>query len=121
MNHGILAKAIGGWQLNGILTLMTGTPVTFGANGTALNTPGSNQTADQVAEVTKLYGINTPAKGGSAWFSQSSFVQPTGVRFGTSGRNNLSGPTSSTQTLHCSRFSTSRRGGRWNCAARRSV
>ena len=71
---------------------MTGTPFTFGANGSALNTPGASQTADQVAEVTKLYGINTPSKGGSAWFRQASFVQPTGVRFGSSGRNTLSGP-----------------------------
>ena len=60
---------------------MTGLPMTFGANGSALNTPGASQTADQVAEVTKLYGINTPSKGGSPWFSQASFVQPTGVRF----------------------------------------
>jgi hypothetical protein len=92
MNHGLAAKIIGGWQLNGILTLMTGLPMTFTANGSVLNTPGSPQTADQVAEVTKLYGVNTPSKGGSPWFSQSSFVQPTGVRFGTSGRNTLSGP-----------------------------
>jgi outer membrane receptor protein involved in Fe transport len=92
LNHGLAAKTIGGWQINGILTLMTGTPMTFGANGSSLNTPGASQTADQVAEVTKLYGINTPSKGGSPWFSQASFVQPTGVRFGSSGRNTLSGP-----------------------------
>jgi hypothetical protein len=92
MHQGIVAKVLGGWQLNGVLTLMTGTPLTFAANGSTLNTPGSPQTADQVAEVTKLYGINTPSKGGSAWFSQASFVQPQGVRFGTSGRNILSGP-----------------------------
>ena len=92
LNHGLAAKTIGGWQLNGILTLMTGLPMTFGANGNSLNTPGATQTADQVAEVTKLYGINTAAKGGSPWFSTSSFVQPTGVRFGSSGRNTLSGP-----------------------------
>jgi hypothetical protein len=92
LNHGLAAKTIGGWQINGILTLMTGLPMTFGANGTALNTPGASQTADQVADVTKLYGINTPAKGGSPWFSQASFAQPTGVRFGSSGRNTLSGP-----------------------------
>ena len=45
-----------------------------------------------MAPVTKLYGINTPNKGGSPWFSLASFVQPTGVRFGSSGRNTLSGP-----------------------------
>jgi hypothetical protein len=76
----------GGWQIAGILTLMTGLPMTFYADGASLNTPGSPQTADQVAPVTKLYGISTP------WFTQSSFAQPTGVRFGTSGRNILSGP-----------------------------
>jgi hypothetical protein len=92
LNHGMAARVLGGWQVNGILTLMTGLPMTFGANGTALNTPGARQTADQVSEVTKLYGINTPARGGSPWFSLASFVQPTGVRFGTSGRNILSGP-----------------------------
>jgi len=92
MHQGLVAKVLGGWQVNGVLTLMTGLPMTFGANGNSLNTPGASQTADQVAEVTKTYGINTPSKGGSPWFSQSSFVQPTGVRFGTSGRNILSGP-----------------------------
>lgn len=92
MHSGLVAKVLGGWQLNGVLTLMTGTPLTFGANGNTLNTPGSPQTADQVADVTKLYGINTPSKGGSPWFSLASFVQPTGARFGTSGRNILSGP-----------------------------
>ena len=92
LNHGLAAKTIGGWQINSIITLMTGTPMTFGASGSSLNTPGSTQTADQVAPVTLLYGINTPNKGGSPWFSQASFVQPTGVRFGSSGRNTLSGP-----------------------------
>jgi len=92
LQSGLMGKIIGGWQLNGILTLMTGTPMTFGANGNSLNTPGSSQTADQVAPVTILGGVNTPSKGGSAWFSQASFAQPTGVRFGSSGRNTLSGP-----------------------------
>jgi hypothetical protein len=92
LKNGVVGKIVGGWQVNGILTLMTGTPMTFAANGNSLNTPGTSQTADQVAPVTILYGVNTPSKGGSAWFSQASFTQPTGVRFGTSGRNTLSGP-----------------------------
>jgi hypothetical protein len=92
LKSGLMGRIVGGWQLNGILTLMTGTPMTFGANGNSLNTPGAAQTADQVAPVTILHGVNTPSKGGSPWFSQSSFAQPTGVRFGSSGRNTLSGP-----------------------------
>ncbi len=58
------------------------------ASGSSLNTPGETQTPDQVAAVQILHGINT----GNPWFSQASFVQPTGVRFGTTGRNLLSGP-----------------------------
>jgi hypothetical protein len=92
LNSGFASKAFGGWQVNGILTLMTGTPLTFGADGGTLNTPGATQTADQVGPFKVLGGINTPSKGGSAWFDQSAFVQPTGVRFGTSGRNIASGP-----------------------------
>ena len=66
--------------------------MTFTADGSQLNTPGSPQTADLVGQYRVLDGINTPSKGGGAWFLQSSFVQPTGVRFGSSGRNIASGP-----------------------------
>ena len=68
---------------------MTGTPLTISASGTALNTPGNNQTADQVKPVSILHGINI----GSPWFDPTSFTQPTapGV-FGNSGRNIFDGP-----------------------------
>jgi len=98
LNHGIAAQALGGWQLNGILSVLSGTPLTFTANGGTLNTPGTPATADQVGPYTVLGGINTPARGGSAYFLQSSFVQPVynpspGVfRVGNSGRNIVSGP-----------------------------
>jgi hypothetical protein len=80
---------LGGWQVAGILNLMTGTPIgTVGASGSSLNTPGETQTANQVGPVSYPKGINT----GNPWFSTSSFTQPTGVAFGTSGRNPFSGP-----------------------------
>jgi hypothetical protein len=88
LTHGPAAVALGNWQLGGVLSLMTGTPFYISASGSSLNTPGETQTADQVSAVQLLHGINT----GNQWFSTSSFAQPTGVRFGTSGRNLLSGP-----------------------------
>ncbi|HEY3939601.1 MAG TPA: TonB-dependent receptor [Bryobacteraceae bacterium] len=88
VSSGPAAWILGNWQLSGILTAESGTPMTFTASGTSLNTPGETQTANQVAPVQILSGINT----GNPWFSQSSFTQPTGVAFGTSGRNILSGP-----------------------------
>jgi hypothetical protein len=88
LHSGPASWVLGGWQLSGIISLSSGTPMTFGANGGSLNTPGETQTADQVSPVQILGGINV----GNPWFSKGSFVQPTGVRFGTSGRNILSGP-----------------------------
>jgi hypothetical protein len=88
MSHGPAAVILGNWQLAGVLSLMTGTPFSITASGSSLNTPGETQTANQVAPVQILHGINT----GNQWFSTSSFSQPTGVVFGTSGRNILSGP-----------------------------
>jgi len=88
LTSGPLAAITGGWKLSGILSARTGTPLTFTGNGGTLNLPASTQTADQVATVQILGGINT----GNPWFSQSSFAEPVGARFGTSGRNIISGP-----------------------------
>jgi hypothetical protein len=74
--------------VNGILTLMTGIPLNV-TGGSALNTPGSNQTADLIATVTYPKGINV----GNPWFSPTSFAVETrnGV-FGNVGRNAVTGP-----------------------------
>ncbi|MCU1232790.1 MAG: Cna domain protein [Candidatus Solibacter sp.] len=92
LHDGVAARVLGGWQLNAIVAAVTGTPLTFTANGGVLNTPGTPQTADQVGPYRVLGGINVPSQGGSPYFVQSSFVQPTGLRLGTSGRNIVSGP-----------------------------
>jgi hypothetical protein len=67
---------------------MTGLPFNI-TGGSALNTPGSNQTADQVAPYQILHGINI----GSPWFTPTAFVPETqpGV-FGNVGRNSITGP-----------------------------
>jgi len=89
LKNGPAAVILGNWQLAGGLSLLTGTPFYISASGSSLNTPqGETQTANQVAPVQILHGINT----GNLWFSTSSFTQPTGVVFGTSGRNIMSGP-----------------------------
>ncbi len=88
MSTGLMANVLGNWRVNGIVSAYTGTPLTI-TGGSALNTPGSTQTANQVAQVDILHGINI----GNPWFSPTSFVQETrpGV-FGSSGRNSFSGP-----------------------------
>ncbi len=88
LNSGPTANIFGGWQISGVLMLESGTPMTITANGGTLAAPGNTQTADQIAPVQILHGINV----GNPWFSTSSFAQPVGTVFGTSGRNVLSGP-----------------------------
>jgi hypothetical protein len=88
LTHGPAATIIGGWKAAGVLSARTGTPLTFTGNGGTLNLPSSTQTADQVAAIQTLGGINT----GNPWFSTSSFAEPVGLRFGTTGRNIYSGP-----------------------------
>ena len=98
--HGIAAAILGGWQATGILTLRTGSPLTFtdGAGSVSVNASGNTQTPDQVAPIVTLHGINT----GNPWFDRSSFAispntcGPNGTsgacRFGTMGRAVWSGP-----------------------------
>jgi len=68
---------VGGWQIEGILTVMTGLPFTVTYSSTYLNlNQGGTNTPIQVAPVVKLKGINTTSNGGSAWFSPASFAAP---------------------------------------------
>jgi hypothetical protein len=86
---GGIAKAIlGDWQVNGVFAAFTGTPFTVTASGTAVNTPSNTQTADYVGTFDVLGNIGAAGK----WFDTSAFAQPTGVRFGTSSRNQFYGP-----------------------------
>jgi len=78
-----------GWQTNGTFAAYTGTPFTIGASGAELNMPGTSQTADQVKPEVQVIGEIGPNK---TWFDPLAFRQPTGVRFGTTGRNTLRGP-----------------------------
>ena len=89
LNSGLVGSILGGWRITGILTAMSGMPILVTASGTALNLPGTQQTADQVADVQILGGIGP----NSPWFSPSSFAQPTAAGVsGNVGRNSFDGP-----------------------------
>jgi hypothetical protein len=68
---------VGGWQIEGILTVMTGTPFTVTYSSTYLNlSQGGTNTAIQVAPANILDGINTTSNGGSPWFNPAAFAAP---------------------------------------------
>jgi hypothetical protein len=84
-----LGLLLGGWQLNGILSMYSGAPFTVTSSGTSLNAPGSSQRADQIKpEVKKLGGIGPD----QAFFDPLAFAPVTERRFGTAGFNSLRGP-----------------------------
>jgi hypothetical protein len=89
-NGGIAAHILGGWQLNGIFRLATGTPFTATADATACNCPGNSNGnyADALTPVQTLGGIGP----GQPWFSTSSFAVPSPNTFGNAGRNSIRGP-----------------------------
>jgi hypothetical protein len=86
---GVAAAIFGGWQINGLLSMMTGNPFSVSASGTSLNAPESGQRADQVkADVVKLGNVGR----GTAFYDWTAYAPVTTARFGTSGFNTLLGP-----------------------------
>jgi hypothetical protein len=88
-NKSALAWIAGGWEVDGVFAAYTGTPFTLSSpSGSTVNAPGNSQTPDQVGPVVQLGGVGP----GTNWFDPKAFAAPTGVRFGTTGRNVLRRP-----------------------------
>lgn len=85
---GVLAYIAGGWQVNNMISILSGPPFTVYADGTSLNLPGSAQTADQVKPVVKLGGVGS----GTPYYDPTSFADVNEARFGNTGYNILRAP-----------------------------
>ena len=92
---GIADVLLGGWQVNGVMSLMSGTPINIiQGNAVNLNAGGSGQYPDQVKpDVAILGGVGV----GNEYFDRSAYAAvniPAGQpqRFGNSGRNPIRGP-----------------------------
>jgi Carboxypeptidase regulatory-like domain/TonB dependent receptor len=87
---GVLSAIFGGWQLNNIVSLRSGSPFTVTASATLLNSSSITQNpADRVKDkVEILGGIGR----GNAWFDPFAFAPVTEVRLGNSGFNSMVGP-----------------------------
>ncbi|PYT70008.1 MAG: hypothetical protein DMG39_17070 [Acidobacteria bacterium] len=97
--HNAIGRAVlGGWQLNGVWSTVTGAPTTFFADPTFLRSSGNHQTLDLVAPLKKL-GCLGPGDN-CHWYDPSSFAPVPLVidpgdpaqlerqhRFGNTGRN----------------------------------
>jgi hypothetical protein len=84
----VFSAIINDWQVNGLLAAFSGQPFTVTADGADLNTPSNTQTADLVGTFSETGKIGAAG----TWFDTTAFKQPTGVRFGNTGRNQFRGP-----------------------------
>ena len=104
-NEGWTAALFGGWQINGIVSIMSGTPIYIVQNTAFnLNAPGSAQIPDLVKDTVATYPdnkVNRPPTGADPtqyqYFDRSAY-QAVNIpasqqqRFGTSPRNSIRGP-----------------------------
>jgi hypothetical protein len=88
LDGNVFKAVVSDWQVNGVVAAFSGTPFTVTASGTQLNTPSNSQTADLVGSFTETGAIGATG----TWFDPGAFAQPTGVRFGNTGRNQFRGP-----------------------------
>ncbi len=91
LQSGVGNWVLGGWQVQGILNLMTGEPFTVTAAGSTLNAPGNQQRADVVG-TPKLIGDIAGPRGTGLWFTTDAFAVPAQNTFGNGGREIFDGP-----------------------------
>jgi hypothetical protein len=87
--HGRANMLVGGWQLNGILSLFDGLPFSVNSSTNTLNNGGSSR-------ATVLPGANgelpVDQRSLARWFNIAAFTAPATLQFGNTGRNILRGP-----------------------------
>jgi hypothetical protein len=89
-NSGPVRWIAGDWQVNGVMTRMTGRPLNITFSNTSLNAPGNGNRPNLIGtgEPEKL-GLVGP---GQKWFDISRFAAPAANTFGNVGRNIMTGP-----------------------------
>jgi hypothetical protein len=110
-NHGVAGAILGGFQLNGQISHISGGPFSVSPQSNTINDPGNTEYADLVAPYHQLGGHsrtkgNTAVSGGNPWFDPASFANPTeptytatqtptsivAPHFGNTHRNEFRGP-----------------------------
>ncbi len=86
LTSGPATWVLGGWQVNGILTAMSGNAINFSSSAPN-NAPGNAQTPNVNGAFRVLGAVND-----SPWFDISTFSAPAANTFGNVGRNAASGP-----------------------------
>jgi hypothetical protein len=97
-----LDAVIGGWQVNGILSLHTGFPLTVSA-GDASGTNSRGSRANCIAPP-HVFGERNSPQGGYQWFDPSSYGPAAPHTFGTCGVGTVRGPGLHTFDMSLNKF-----------------
>jgi hypothetical protein len=76
--QGWLGVLSNGWQVSGIFTAQSGTPLQIGMDGALLRAPGNQQRPDMIGDPEILGGVGS----GEQWFDISAFAAPAPNTFG---------------------------------------
>ncbi|MBV9301967.1 MAG: carboxypeptidase regulatory-like domain-containing protein [Acidobacteriaceae bacterium] len=98
----VVNAVIGDWQVNGILQLHTGFPLTISA-GDASGTNSRGSRANCIAPV-HIFGEQNSPSGGYQWFDQNAFAAAAPHTFGTCGVGTVRGPGLHTLDLSLAKF-----------------
>ncbi len=89
VTSGFGSKLLGGWQISGLVSAVSGSVFEVTASGTSLNASGNDQRPDIVKPSVSVTGAVGP---GTTWFDTSAFAGVNAQRFGTSAFYPLHGP-----------------------------
>jgi len=87
LTSGPASWVAGGWQVVGVLSLMSGSPLNFGYSSASLSAPGNAQSPNITGPLKILHGVDE-----SPWFDASNFSAPAAATFGNLGRFISGGP-----------------------------
>ena len=85
VQDGVIGKVLGDWQVTGVVSAISGTPIDFTASATALRAPGNSNTPNASGKPDVLGGIGS----GNLWFDTSVFSAPVGTAWGNVERRGL--------------------------------
>lgn len=85
LREGIVGKALGDWQVTGVFSAISGTPIDFTASASGLRAPGNSNTPNATGTPEVLGGIGS----GQLWFDTSVFSAPAANTFGNVERRGL--------------------------------
>jgi len=85
LREGALGRVLGDWQMTGLFSVISGTPINFTANASGLRAPNNTQTPDATGKPEVLGAIGS----NELWFDTSVFSAPAALTWGNVERNAL--------------------------------